>query len=410
MKLWVKIGIALILGIIAGSLLGEKAVYLKPIGDIFLQLIKMIIVPLVLASMTVGITSIHDPKKLGRVGLKTLGIFLFTTVISIALGLTLSWLFQPGEGLEMVVSQGATIQEPPTLSKILLDIVPGNPIKAMVDNNYLQIIVFAIFLGIAINFSGDKGRTLLDFFESLADVMYRLTSIVMEFSPIGVFAMIAGVVGESGISKLFGLMKYLGVFYLGCLIHILAVFVPIIWVGARLNPKPFFRGLGDAMMVAFSTASSSATLPVTMHCVQKNLGVSKNITSFIIPLGSTINMNGMGIFQGVSIFFIAQAYGVELTFQNILMVLVLSTLSAIGAAGIPGSGIVMLQLMTVAINLPVEAVTYLFAVDRIREMGSTVLNVMGDAVSAVYVAKSEGELDERQYYHEDLVELEGSDV
>lgn len=407
MKLWVKILIALFLGVIAGFILGDWSTVLKPIGDIFLRLINMIIVLLVLASMTVGITSIHDPQKLGRVGLKSLLVFLSTTAAAILIGISFGKLFGVGSGLDLSRAQiQITTPETPSITDMILEIIPYNPIKSLVDGNVLQIITFAIFLGISINFAGEKGKPLRNLLDSLADVMYRLTSIVMEFSPIGVFAIMAWVTGAFGIDTLIQLSKFLTTFYLACLIHAVIVFGSILYFLAKLNPLPFIRGMGDAIMVAFSTCSSSATLPVSMHCVQENLGVSKNITSFVLPLGSTVNMNGAALFQGMAVVFLANAYNVALGWQQLLTIVVTASLSAIGAAGIPGTGFIMLSAVAASVGLPIEGLAILAGIDRVREMVSTILNVLGDAVAAVYVAKQEGELDERQYYHEDLVEME----
>ncbi len=409
MKLWLKILIALLLGMATGLVLGPNAIYLKPIGTIFLNLINMIVVPLVLASMTVGITSIHDPKKLGRVGIKSLLLYLSTTAIAIVIGVVFANIFQPGKGLSLQSTTPIELPKAPTLTEILLSIVPSNPIASMVEGNFLQIIIFAVFLGIAINLAGDRGRPLLHFFESLADVMYRLTAIVMEFSPIGVFAIMAWVAGSFGVGVLLPLLKFLLAYYAACAIHMLVVFCGMLKGLAGLNPWPFFRGMSDAIMVAFTTCSSSATLPVSLHCAQKNLGISKNIASFVLPLGSTVNMNGAAIFQGMSTIFIAQAYDITLPLHSLLTVVVTSTLSAIGAAGIPGTGFIMLSVVVASVGLPIEGLALLAGIDRIREMGSTVLNVLGDVVCAVYVAKQEGELDIRQYNHKDLVEYQEID-
>lgn len=409
MKLWVKILIALILGIVVGGILGPTAEILKPIGTIFLSLINMIIVLLVFSSMTVGITSIHDPKKLGRVGITTLTVYLVTTIIAIGLGIGFGELFQPGVNIGLQTTKAFVPTQTPSLTEIILSIIPSNPVGSLAQGNVLQIIVFSVFLGISINFAGEKGKPLLAVLESLADVMYRLTSIIMEFSPIGVFAIMAWVAGSFGLAVLLPLLKFLIAYYIACAVHTLLVFCGILRFLAKMNPLPFFKGMGDAIMVAFSTCSSSATLPVSMHCVQKNLGVSKNISSFVLPLGSTINMNGAALFQGMSVVFVAQAYGITLDWQSLLTVVVTATLSAIGAAGIPGTGFIMLSVVFTSVGLPIEGLALLAGIDRIREMGSTVLNILGDAVTAVYVAKQEGEIDERQYNHEALVELEASD-
>lgn len=406
MKLWLKILIALMLGVVAGIALGPYAIHLKPIGTMFMNLINMIIVLLVLSSMTVGITSIHDPKKLGRVGVKTIFLYLLTTAIAICIGLACAKLFKPGAGLDLPTTTTHIDTNTASIGDILLSIIPSNPIAAMVNGNFVQIIVFALFLGTAINLAGNKGKPLLEFFESLSDVMYRLTAIVMAFSPIGVFAIMAWVAGTFGIGVLIPLFKFLLAYYIACALHVLIVFCGMLKFLARLSPWPFFRGMGDAIMVAFSTCSSSATLPVSMHCVQKNLGISKNIANFVLPLGSTVNMNGAAIFQAMSALFIAQAYNIDLSVQSILTIVLTATLSAIGAAGVPGTGFIMLSVVVSSAGLPIEGLALLAGIDRIREMGSTVLNVLGDAVCAVYVAKLEGEMDVRQYNHKELVELE----
>ncbi len=409
MKLWVKIFIGLVLGILAGLILGPRAIYLQPLGSIFLNLINMIIVLLILSSMTVGITSIHDPKKLGRIGGKTLGIYFMTTMIAILLGLTMANLFQVGSNLSLestsAVQQKATL----TIGQILVSMVPKNPFTALVEANMLQIIVFAVFLGIAINFAGERGKPLLHVMESLADVMYRLTSIIMEFSPIGVFGIMAWVTGTFGLTLLIPLFKFLGVYYLACAIHII-IYCGLLKGGAKLQIAPFFKGMGDAFMMAFSTGSSAATLPVAMHCVQENLGVSKNISSFVLPLGLTVNMNGTAIFQTMSAIFIAHAYGIPLDFYHYLTLVVIATLSAIGTAGVPGGGFVMLSAVLSSVGLPLEGLAILVGIDRLREMVTTVVNILGDAVVTVIVAKQEGELNERQYYHTELVQFESNNL
>ncbi len=406
MKLWMKILIALILGVITGVALGPDAIVLKPVGTIFLSLINMIIVLLVLSSMTVGITSIHDPKKLSKIGTKTILYYGTTTVVAILLGLLFSKFFSLGSGLDFKFTGEIKTGDTPTLGEIFMSVIPSNPIASLAQGNILQIIVFALFLGFAINFSGEKGKPLLNVLESLADVMYRLTSIIMEFSPIGVFAIMAYVAGTFGTHVLLPLFKFLFIYYFACLVHLIFVYCGMLSLIARLNPLPFFKGMSDAIMLAFSTSSSTATLPVSMHCVQKNLGVSKNITNFMLPLGSTVNMNGAAIFQGMAAVFVANAYDINLDIQSLLTIVITGTLSAIGAAGIPGSGFIMLSVVFASANLPIEGLALIAGIDRIREMGSTVLNVLGDAVCAVCIAKQEGEFDERQYYHEDLVEIE----
>lgn len=410
MKLWLKIVIGLGIGVVLGLSLGERAVYLRPIGTIFINLISMLVIPLVFASMTTGITSIHDPRKLGRVGIKSLSYYLVTTAIAVGFGLLFGTLLKPGAGVNFQVTQPVEMAPPPTLGALLLDIIPKNPITSLAQGNVLQVIVFAIFLGLAINLAGEKGRPLMRFIQSLADVMYRLTSIVMEFAPFGVAAIMAWVVGTFGWKILLKMGIFLAANYLACGCQLVFIFGGFLWFIGRLSPIPFFKGMGDAIALAFSTCSSSATLPVSMHCARENLGVSPGMTNFILPLGSTVNMNGAAIFQATAALFVAQAFNIALSPIQVVTVVVTAIISAIGAAGIPGTSFVMLSLVLTSAGLPTEGIAVLFGVDRVREMVSTVVNVLGDAVVAVLVSKSEGELDVDQYNQAELVGFEESEV
>jgi dicarboxylate/amino acid:cation (Na+ or H+) symporter, DAACS family len=415
MQLWLKIFIGLIAGALFGWLLtltGMEAYadYFQPLGDTFMNLIKMLIVLLVFSSMTLGVTSIHDPKKLGRVGLKSLLMYFFTTLIAISIGLFFAYLMRPGSGIEFKVVQAINVKSGPGFKDILFNIIPQNPIQALAEGNVLQIIVFSVFLGIAINLTGDKARPLLKFLDAIAEVMYTLTSIIMEFAPYGVFAIMTWVVGSYGVKVLGSLAEFLICNYLACFVHMILVFGGLLIFVLKLNPWSFFKGMGDAIAFAFSTNSSSATLPVSLHCVQENLGVSKNISNFVLPLGATVNMNGAAISQAISAVFISQAYGIDLAWGDILMIVTTATLSAVGAAGIPGSTIIMLTVVLSSAGLPLEGILLISGVDRIREMMTTVVNVLGDAVVAIYVARTEGELDINQYNQADLVEMEESDI
>jgi len=402
MKLWMKIFIGLVLGVVTGLIFEEKAVYLRPLGTIFLSLINMIIVLLIFSSMTVGVNKIHDPSKLGRVGGKAILIYFLTTLIAIASGLLIANASNLGEGLVLQAAQVETAI-PPSIGEILISIVPNNPIAAMANGNILQVIVFSLFIGIAINFSGEKGQPLLKILESLADVMYRLTSIIMEFSPVGVFGIMAWVTGTFGLALLFPLLKFLGFYCLVCGLQILLVYYNILRFGAGLSFWKFFKGMSDALMIAFTTCSSAAALPVAMHCAQDNLGVSKNISSFVFPLGLTFNMNGTAIFQAMSAVFLANAYGIELDASSYIKLTLTSILSAIGTAGVPGGGFIMLSAVLASVGIPLEGLAIMAGVDRLREMFATFLNIFGDSVVTVYIAKKEGELDERVYYHNEAV-------
>lgn len=397
LSLWQKIFIGLILGVISGILLKDKATWIEPLGTLFIRSIKMLIVPLVFSSLVVGTLSIKDPKKMGRVGLKTLIVYLLTTAIAITIGLLVGSIIKPGAGVSITASESIKATNSPDLIQTFIEMVPVNPFKALVSDNILQIIVFSILFGFAINSIGKKGEPLARFFDSLAETMYKLTAIVMELAPYGVFALMAVVAGKYGLSILLPLFKMVGGVYLAVIIHMIITYASFLLIYARLNPVPFFKGILDAQIVAFSTTSSSATLPVTLTCTQKNLGVSKGISSFVLPLGATINMDGTAIYQGVCALFVAQVFNVDLTFSNYVTIILTATLASIGTAGVPGAGLIMLSMVLSSVGLPVEGIAIVAGVDRILDMARTAVNVTGDAMVSVLIAKSEKELNTDQY-------------
>lgn len=407
MKLWKKMLIGLVLGTLSGILLREKAQYLKPVGSVFLSLLNMVVVLLVFSSITVGITSINDTRKLGRVGLKTLLLYISTTAVAIIFGLIAAKIFNPGKGIGLTFEGlPISIDETPELVSLFINLVPKNPIGALASGNILQVIVFSIFLGLGITFAGEKGKPIARLLESLSEVMFSITGIVLSLAPYGIFAIMAWVSGTFGVTILYKLLKLVVLHYVVCIFHLVIVFGGILMFMAKLKLKPFFKGMTDAITLAASTTSSSATLPATLHCVEENLGVSRGIASFSLPLGSTINMNGTAIFQAIAAVFIAQAYGVDLSWGELLVIVVTATLSAVGCAGIPGGGLVTLSIVLGSVGLPLEGIAIVAGIDRIRDIIGTVVNILGDAVVAVYVAKSEGELDEERYNNEVYVNYE----
>ena len=411
MKLWQKMLLGLVLGTILGILLGEKAEYLKPFGTVFLSLLNMVVVLLVFSSMTVGVTSINDIRKLGRVGLKTLLMFLGTTAIAIIFGLIAAKLFNPGRGIGLSHENVAiNIDEMPELMNMFLNLVPSNPIGALANGHILQVVVFSIFLGLGINFAGEKGKPMAKLLNSLSEVMFRITGMVMSLAPYGIFAIMAWVAGTFGVAILIPLLKLLLAHYITCIVQLVLVFGGILVFITKVRVGPFIKGMTDAITLAASTTSSSATLPATLHCVEENLGVSKNIASFVLPLGSTINMNGTAIFQAIAALFIAQAYGIELSWTSLLIIVVTATLSAIGCAGIPGGGIVTLSIVLGSVGLPLEGIAIVAGIDRLRDIIGTVVNVLGDAVVSVYVAKSEGELNLERYNSGEYISYEQGQV
>jgi len=397
MKLWQKILIGMVSGVIVGLILGPHAKYVKPVGTIFINLIKMLIVPLIFSSLVVGVTSIKDPKKMGRVGLKTFGLYLLTTAIAITIGLTMGNIVEPGKDIPLEPSQKMETKEVPTVVERIVNLVPKNPVEAMAEADVLQIIVFAILIGLALNLAGDKGKPLRDVINSLAEVMYKLTSMVMKMAPYGVFALIAWIAGKYGLSVLLPLMKMLIGLYVACIFHIIFTIGGGILVLGKLNPVKFFKGIVDAQAVAYTTSSSSGTLPVTMKCARENLGVSQSISSFVLPLGATINMDGTALYQGVAALFVAQAYGVDLTFGNYITIILTSTLASIGSAGVPGAGLIMLTIVLRSVGLPIDGIAIVAGIDRIMDMMRTLTNVTGDSMVALLVAKSENEFDEEVF-------------
>lgn len=397
MKLWTKILIGMVVGVVLGAFAPAFVPYVAPVGTLFINAIKMLIVPLVFASLVTGMTSMDDVKKLGRISAKTIGIYLTTTLIAISIGLIVGELLQPGAGMNLVAAGEQVAKEAPSLSKTLTGLIPKNPIDAMVKGNILQIIIFAIFLGLSINVAGEKAAPVKTFFSSFAEVMYSMTAIVMACAPYGVAALIAKVVAQYGLDALLPLAKIIGAVYVGAIIHVFVTYSSYVAVVARLNPVKFFRGILDAIMVAFSTTSSAGTLPATIRCAEKNLGVSSSVSSFVLPLGATINMDGTAIYQGVCALFIAQAYNIDLTMGNIVTIMLTGTLASIGTAGVPGAGLIMLSLILSSVGLPMEGIALIAGIDRILDMARTTVNISGDAMTAVLVSRTENELDEEVY-------------
>ncbi len=397
MKLWVKIAIGLVSGTVLGVILGDKVSFLKPFGDLFLNAIKMLIVPLVFSSLVVGVTSLKDPGKLGRVGFKAFMAYLVTTVFAISIGLFFGHVLNPGGSMHLSLSDTSMAPTEQSLVETLVNIIPANPMQAMADGQILQIIMFALLFGVALVLIGDKAQPVTDFFNAIAEAMYKLTDMVMAMAPYGVFALMAWVGGSYGLAILLPLGKVILAVYLACLVHALGVYSLILLFVGRLNPLRFFYGVKEALSVSFSTSSSAATLPVSLREVQDNLGVSKGVASFVLPLGATINMDGTAIYQGVTALFIAQAFGVDLSFAQMATIVLTATLASIGTAGIPGAGLIMLSLILSSVGLPMEGLALVAGVDRVLDMIRTTVNVTGDCMVATLVAKSEGELDLATY-------------
>ncbi|WP_372738859.1 dicarboxylate/amino acid:cation symporter [Neptunomonas sp.] len=399
LALWKKIFIGMLAGVAVGAIMGPNAEILKPIGTLFINAIKMLIVPLVFCSLVVGVTAMQDSAKMGRMGVKSIVLYLMTTAVAITIGLGLGTLLTPGDGLNMVASgtAAAASTEAPSLVNTILGLIPKNPIEALAGGKILQIIVFALGLGIALNMIGEKAEPAVQLFNSLAEAMYKLTELVMKFAPYGIFALMAWVAGKYGLDVLLPLLKVIGAVYLGCVVQVLFVYTGAVSLIAGLNPVKYLKGIVNAQMVAFSSTSSSGTLPVSIRCARENLGISKGTASFVLPLGATINMDGTALYQGVAALFVAQAFGIDLSTGDYLTIIATATLASIGTAGVPGAGLIMLSLVLTTVGLPMEGLAIIAGIDRILDMARTSVNVSGDLMVALLIGKSENELDESIY-------------
>ncbi len=411
-----KIFIGLILGAIYGLVVGssghpEAATAIKPLGDLFVRLLKMLVMPIILASLVVGAASI-SPARLGRVGIKIVLYYMATSAFAVFIGLLMANIFKPGIGLELGAGEGKAIEaQAPSLVQTLLNIVPTNPFAALANGDVLPTIFFAIVLGISLSYLmnseneriKNSATTLYNAFDGLAEAMYKIVRGVMQYAPIGVFALIAYVLATQGVKVVGPLAKVTVAVYLGLVIQIVFVYGLLLKVFG-LDLVKFLNKAKDAMITAFVTRSSSGTLPVTMRVAEENLGVSKSIYSFTLPLGATINMDGTALYQGVCAMFIANAIGQPLPFTQQLVIVITAVLASIGTAGVPGAGAIMLAMVLESVGLPLEpgsavalAYAMILGIDAILDMGRTMVNVTGDLAGTTIVAKTEGELDESKW-------------
>ncbi|KEJ92815.1 dicarboxylate/amino acid:cation symporter [Synergistes jonesii] len=401
LSLIAKIGIGFIIGLILGFVIGPLAPnspfvakvilpVLQLIGNIFLSLLKMLIVPLVFSSLVMGASSIGDPKVLGRIGVKTIAFYLGTTIVAIVIGLLLGNIIQPGVGMAIEGAK-AVAKEPQTIFDVILNIFPANPLKALVEGIMLQVIVFALFLGVAATLIGERGKAFLEFNSSLAEVMFKITAIVMKTAPLGIFALIAVTAAKYGPAVLAPFAKVIFAIYLGCILQMLLVYSGLIAGIVHKSPMWFFSGVREAMLAAFVTRTSAGVLPISMDNVQNKLGVSENVSSFVLPLGATINMDGTAIYEGVCALFIAQAFGIDLSLGAQLGILMTATLASIGTAGVPGAGLIMLSMVLLSAGLPIEGMALVAGIDAVLDMARTCVNVTGDMCVSAVIAKTEGE-------------------
>jgi len=396
--LWKRIILALVLGLIVGVLWGEGAESIRWIGDLFIRLIRMVVVPLVFVTLVSGIVSMGDPSKLGSLGAKTLALYLFTTFVAIVIGLFLATVLQVGVGVDLSSAIPGEVQEAIPLSQRLMNIVPINPFAALADEgNILAIIFFALLVGVSLLTIGEKGKPLADLMQAGAETILKITHWVMEVAPFGVFALIASVAGTQGAEALLDVIRLALAVLIGCVAHVLILHCSIMKFALKLSPLNFFRGSRDAMLLAFSTSSSSATLPMSMSVAEENLGINPVVASTVLPLGATINMDGTALYVGIVTIFAAQAFGMDLTLTDYVIVAGATTIVSIGTAAVPGASIFLMSATMGAIGIAPEQIAivigFIIPFDRPLDMMRTVVNVTGDLSVSIAVANWEDEFD-----------------
>lgn len=368
------------------------------IGQIFIASLKLLVVPLVFVSIVCGAAALGGQSRMGALAGKTLGLYVCCTSVAVALAITCAELIQPGAGIGIPTSSTFSAPEIPSIKQTLIEIVPSNPLQSMVETNMLQIIIFSILFGLAISRTGgEASASMVVFFNHLNDVIIKMVMMLMQLAPYGVFCLLAKLFSSLGVGVILDLAKYFFTVVFVLFLHGIGFYGVLIKILSGLSPVTFFRKMQKVMLFAFSTASSNATIPITLRTVEHDLGVDNRVASFSIPLGATINMDGTAIMQGVATVFIAQAYGIDIGIAGYLMVVLTATLASIGTAGVPGVGLVTLTMVLQSVGLPVEGIALIIGVDRLLDMIRTGVNVAGDAVVAVIVAKSEKMLDIARY-------------
>lgn len=399
--LWKRILAALVLGAVAGLLMGDAAEQVKWVGDLFIRMIKMLIVPLVFVTLVSGVTAMKDPKRLGSIGSKAIALYLTTTFFAIVIGIVLALVFRPGAGIDLSGADAMTLDEAGSLTDRLMGIVPENPFAAFAEGNILAVIFFAVLVGTGLILSADRGKPLAAVFDSGSEMMLKVTGIVMEFAPFGVFALVAWVMGTVGPATFFNVFLLAVAVYLGCFLHMLIVHGGIVKFVARLPVMPFYRGVREPQLVAYSTSSSSATLPASLSAAEHNLGISAPVASSVLPLGATVNMDGTALYVAIISIFAAQAFGVPLDLFDYLLIGLTTTLVSIGTASVPSASLFLMAAVLDVIGMSAAQtaiiVGFILPFDRILDMMRTVANITGDLAIATVVSVWEGDIDRDTY-------------
>lgn len=395
---WQKILFALVGGVAVGTLLGPKATCFKPIGTVFINSITMMVTPVVFVAIVCAITSINDTQRMRRLGLKTMALYTVSMAVAALIGMTVATILSPGKNFHPDLGVDAlSTQQIPTIVETLVNIVPSNPVSAFAHGNIMQILIFALLVGLSINLAGEPAEPVAKLFRALSVVVFKLTGIVMSFAPVGIFALMAWVSGEFGLSALIPLMKLVLTVYVACILHCVIFYASSLGLVAKLNPWQFFRRIMNPMLLAFTSSSSAATLPVTMKTAEENLGIPPSIGRFLLPLGTTLNLNGLSIYLGVATIFASNVYGVHLGWTQYLTVVFSIILTCMGAGGIPGTAIIVMSAVLSSVGLPLGIIPLIAGVDRLNDMAQTTTNVVGDLFSATMISKQENELDINAY-------------
>ncbi|MGC1547215.1 MAG: dicarboxylate/amino acid:cation symporter [Rhodanobacter sp.] len=397
LEMWHQILIAMILGLAVGHFIGEPAKMLQPLGDVFMSLIRMCVIPVVFVSVVCGITSLTDLSAMRRIAWKSIAIYAVSMAVMAAISMGAAMAFHVGSGFGLTIGEASAATAPPaSIVDALLSAIPSNPFKSFAEGALLPTIVFAIFFGLAINLSGERAAPVRSFFDSLSSVVFKLISMVLKFAPYGVFGLMAYVTADHGFSVLGHLGALVAVNY-ATMIFFMVVVCSAMLLAFRINPMPFLRKVLPVQLFAFSSASSAASLPLNLETTEQRMGVDARVAGFVLPLGSTVNMAGLACYLGTVTIFASNAYGIELSVMQLVTVILTTTLASIGAAGIPGAALVVMGLVLASVGLPLEVIAMIAAVDRLIDMCCTSANVTGDSVTAVMVAKSEGMLDVERY-------------
>lgn len=400
---WKKITISLFLGVVVGLVMGPNANYLKPIGNLFINAIHMMVAPVIFTAIVCAVISVKDTPKMGKITWQAFIIYAISMCIATIIGIAVALFVKPGAHFHPLLNDALSVSKPPTFVELFENLIPRSPLAALVNEHVLQIVVFALIFGFSVRKAGKKAAIVRDFFEGLSAVVFKLAGIVISFAPLGIFALIAWTFGSYGIHALLPLTKFVFTVYLGCVLQILFVYTLVLMLVCRLSPIKFFKGVLSAMAFSFTTSSSVATLPLSMRCAEDNLGISGSVARFLLPLGSSFNLNGLSIYLSVSVVFAANIYGIHLSLTQYITVVSSIVLTCMGVAAVPGSALIVMGAVMSAVGIPLGALALIAGVDRLNDMAQTSTNVTGDLFSATIIADNQGMLDRSKWETEDEV-------